>query len=430
LSAAKRGFHITLPGNLMGHSNVSEKAREDIDRARANIDVIGKSGLLVSMSFQGIDFELAPWLHETIAQYPSIDLLNITWSHSILDMVSPQQALWEVRQRVSNSPVTFFSEYASPNSDLIPEAFFVLAPHTFSYSTGYEREEQAAFLLDPQLGPDLMGVKAIRTKGNGKLGIVMNDFDDILNDRDAGFFAYQRDLSKLQAHMDLLKRKLDTTEGITSFPVDLESCFVGSACPLEVWPKYLEGLHQHDLIKYFVGIDRVIEEADGLAIEAPAPKRILGTKWTKHVVQCRYMAENLNTWPHGGYEHRLMGVAGVSDWYSGICTKIDSNRRKTILSARRADGSDTVIEIGYNQVVIDVAHAALDLVNQRHSFLRGESKKRPLPFDEYLANKLDPNTFTVYIGDYLLLAVFFLYVKLRRIINRKTTRSAVAFWLL
>ena len=379
----------------MGHSNVTEKTREDIDKARANIDVLGSSGLPVSMSFHGIDFELAPWLRETIARYSSIDLLNATWSHSIIDMVSPQQALWEVRQRVSDSRVTFFAEYASPSADLISDAFFVLAPHSFSYSTGYEREEQAAFLLDPQLGPDLMGVKAIRTKGSNKLGIVMNDFEDVLNDREAGFFAYQRDLSKLEAHMDLLKRKLDKTEGITSFPIDVESCFVGSAEPLEVWPRYLDALQHHDLLKYFVRIDQVIDEATSFAIDAPAPKRILGTKWTKHVVQCRYMAHNLNTLPHNEYEHRLMGVAGVSDWYSGICTKIDSGRRKTVLNARRANGSETTLEIGFNQTVIDVAHAALDLVNQRHSFLRGESKNRPLPFDEYLASKLDPDTFTV-----------------------------------
>ncbi|MEK7648822.1 MAG: hypothetical protein AAB400_02800 [Patescibacteria group bacterium] len=379
----------------MGHSNVSEEARADIERARANIDVIGSSGLLVSMSFQGIDFEWAPWLREAIAQYPSIDMLNATWSHSILDMISSQQALWEVRQRVSDSRVTFFSEYASPNADLIPDVFFVLAPHSFSYSTGYEREEQAAALLDPQLGPDLMGVKAIRTRGNGKLGIVMYDFESILNNKDAGFFAYQRDLGKLEAHMDLLKRKLDTTEGITSFPIDLESCFVGSAEPLEVWPRYLDALRKHDLDQYFLPIEEVIQEAEGLAIEAPAPKRILGTKWTKHVVQLKYAAQNINTWAYNEYEHRLMGVAGVSDWYSGICTKIDSSRRKTILSAKRVDGSDSSLEIGYNQPLIDVAHAALDLVNKRHSYLRGESKDRPLPFDKYLAEKLDSSTFTV-----------------------------------
>lgn len=391
-----RGFYLTLPGNLMGHSNVSEEAREDIEKAKANIDVIGSSGLPVSMSFQGIDFEWAPWLRDTLAQYPSIDLLNATWSHSILDMVSPQQALWEVRQRVSNSRATFFSEYASPKSDFIPDVFFVLAPHSFSYSAGYEREEQAAALLDPQLGPDLMGVKAIRTKGDRpKLGIVMNAFDGILNDRDAGFFAYQRDLGKLEAHMDLLKRHLDATEGITPFPIDLESCFVGSACSLEIWPRYLEALRRHDLDQYFVSTKEVIREAEVLAIEAPAPKRILGTKWTKHVVQCQYMARNINTWPYNEYEHRLLGVAGVSDWYSGICTKIDSSRRKTILSAKRSDGSETTIEIGYNQALIDVAHAALDLVNKRHSYLRGESRERPLPFDEYLAKHCDTSTFTV-----------------------------------
>lgn len=395
MSAAKRGFHLTLPANLMGHSNVSEEMREDIEKAKANIDVIGLSGLPVSMSFQGIDFEWAPWLRETLAQYPSIDLLNATWSHSILDMVSSQQALWEVRQRVSNSRVTFFAEYASPASDLIPGAFFVLAPHSFSYSTGYQREEQAAALLDPQLGPDLMGVKAIRTKGNGKLGIVMNAFDGILNDRDAGFFAYQRDLSKLEAHMDLLKHHLDSTEGITPFPIDLESCFVGSACSLEVWPRYLDALDRHDLIKHFVSIEEVLEEAEGCAIEAPVPKRILGTKWTKHTVQLKYGARNMNTWAHSEYENRLLGVAGVSDWYSGVCTKIDSSRRKTILSAKKVDGSNTTIEIGYNQAVIDIAHAALDLVNQRHSYLRGESRERPLPFDEYLAKKLGNQTFTV-----------------------------------
>lgn len=391
-----RGFHLTLPGNFAGHSNVSESARGGIEKAKANIDVIGSSGLPISMSFQGIDFEWAPWLSETIAQYPSITLLNSTWSHTILDMTNSQQALWEVRQRISDSRVTFFSEYAAPSADLIPDAFFVLAPHSFSYSMGYEREEQAALLLDPQLGPDLMNVKAIRTKGDRpKLGIVMNDFDEILNDRDAGFLVYQRDLSKLEAHMELLKRKLDSTKGITCIPVDLESCFVGSVEPLEVWPRFLDALYAHDLAKHFVGVDAVLSEAESMAIEAPVPKRILGTKWTKHVVQCRYMAKNMGVWANNEYEHRLLGVAGISDWYSSICTKIDSSRRRTVLPAKRLDSSEATVEIGYNQAVIDVAHLALDLVERRHSYLRGETKKRPLPFDEELKEKLNPSSFTV-----------------------------------
>ncbi len=86
-------IHLALVGNAF-HSATPKKKWPQLEAEKLGLEVIGESGLPVSTSFQGIDFEIFPWLKSTLVQHPSIECVSATYGHSFIPLMHPVQQKW------------------------------------------------------------------------------------------------------------------------------------------------------------------------------------------------------------------------------------------------------------------------------------------------------------------------------------------------
>jgi len=365
-------IHLTLPGNAT-HSNVSPKKWEEIDRNHAGLDAIGRSGVPVSVSYQGIDYELWPWLTDTLTRYPSLEVIDAPYSHAFLPLMHPKQQRWEISQNVVQHPVSFFAEFYSPSAEFIKNAFFVLATQTVAYSVGFEEDTRERAMLPAPLyvGENIEKLDVIQY--GGKIGLVMRGFEPILQ----AFFAFQRDpvtpregALPLDILLNTIEDTVTSNDGVIIMPLDIEAPFVGSLGGAEVWGVLFNGIQERNLTRHFISLSGVLEELRPKAELTRRPHRILGTKWSKYEIQMRYLARVGSFVPHNEREHRMLALAATSDVLSGLCTKIDRQKKKTVLSARDFDGREGSVEIGYNQEVVDVGFAALHALQDKQSLVQ------------------------------------------------------------
>jgi len=348
-------IHLTLSGNSF-HSNVTPERWRQMFKEKAGIEAIVASEVPVSMSYQRIDFEIMPWLKETLESkdsYSCVELLRAPYSHSLLPLMHPRQGEWEMRRGYATFNVFcwFFPEFYVPEGELFHRyafSFFVLGSNSVVYSEG---EHPGAMVLRNNI-----------TKHNaigyaGKIGLVMRE-PNFLKE----FFTFQRELSE-QSLETLLKAiekiAMETPEDYVCItPIDIEAPYVGSWGGALVWERFFNGIKQSGLSKHFISVREAERMLEPQAVKIGRPHRELGQKWLKYEAQFRHMAWLANYVPDTEREHKILALAATSDVLSGLETKISQLKGPRILQAKDSNGNAKEITIGFNQDVIDACMAA------------------------------------------------------------------------
>lgn len=341
---------LMMPGNTL-HSNVFPEAWERIDAAHAGIPVIGMSGVPVSISYQTMDYHLLPWLRDELANHPSIEVINAPFSHALIPLLQPRHQQWQMANGAHQlHPVSFFTEFYSPEEQFIPDAFLVLASQTVAYSVTSD-----ATVPQVYVDPDIARHDAILY--GGKLGLVMKGFEPIL----AAFFTWQRDPGnriKLDALFTAIVETAEKTDGIIMWPIDIEAPWVGSLVGERIWETFFSEIVSRGLTGLFTTLNQALEELRPLAHESRRPHRALGAKWLKWELQFLEMARLSQIKPRSDREHMILSLAAASDLLSGLCSKIDESQRRIVLNATDMDGHPGTVQIGWSQPVVEACFAA------------------------------------------------------------------------
>lgn len=358
-----------VPGNSK-HSNNLPPGFEAMYSSKAGLDAIGSSGVPVAVSYQGIDYKILPWLRETLAKYPSIQVVNAPHSHALLPLLNEKMQAWELSQRIPGSlPVTFYPEFYAPETRIMPtDFFFVLGGASHLYSACWYSDQDAEDVSVQKL-PDSPAISV-----DGKTGIILRDadFGPLLKQ----FFAFQRDpFGSVQPGMTNLKSLMqeirrigdDPSDGVVVIPIDIEAPWVGSAWGVKIWEIFFSAIVDEGLKDVFVPLSSQLDYFRRSAVTSLRPHRIL-TKWTAFEIQMKYMSRVFGLRPYNEKEMVLASIAGCSDILSAWERKIVEANKPIVLSGVDPNGNKVMLPISYSQDVITVQTACLRAVLDGISF--------------------------------------------------------------
>lgn len=355
------------PGNGL-HSNVQSEKWEQMDTEHAGLDIIGQSGVPVTVSYQGIDFELLPWLRETIAKHPNIQLTNATHSHCLIPFCGSVMASWQTAKVFGDTPITFFAEYYAPSEEHIPTEFFLfLEGMSYPYSDFTSSEKR-----DVEVGS--FG-NAPSIKYGGKIGINMREslFMPFLS----AFQRFQRDpftadeTTKGKHPLDYLLDQVEAIgngKNIVVCPLDIEAPYVGSKFGAKIYQMFFDGVIRRGLSGVFAHLSDYLDYFRDNAVPSKRPHRIL-PKWCNYEVQVKYLMALAATNPRSEREKILHSIASGSDILSAWERKIGESKKAIVLNGRDEAGNEVKLPISYSQQVIDVQDAARRALVERRSYL-------------------------------------------------------------
>jgi hypothetical protein len=381
---------LVLPGNTF-HSNILPNRWAEMFRTKVGLEAIGASEVPVSVSYQGIDYEVLPWLQETFDRFPSIEVLNAPHGHGLIPLMPKKLQAWEASRRIGTSDCTFFPEFYAPQPQMIPTKYFlVLENASYLYS--------ACAMEDLATDINIQSITETPLAFNceGKIGIVMDGlkFKNLLD----AFFRFQRDpvtVDESSSGKNPLENLLDQVEKIGASgqtvvcPIDIEAPFVGSALGATVWELFFQGVKRRGLEKIFVKLSDTFEEMEEKAVPAPVPERIL-TKWTSFRVQVNYLIGLAKFQP---VDNTLFSIAYCSDILSAFERKIGDGKKPIVLKGRNLANESVNLPISFSQDVIDVQLAAVSALLGKERFSRRLAKLSQTAFvskmkEFALANRL------------------------------------------
>lgn len=346
---------LFLPGNIM-HSFLLGERWQKMYNEQAGLNAIGASGIPVIISHQGIEYELCPFLMDVHRKYSNISIANASYSHALLPFMSPSQCRWETRACAGNLPITFFSEFYSPESDFIPtEFFFFLRNQTCSYSMmfGVEHKGRASDLEVDQILP----TGTISVRYNHHIGIVLEGFDKF----NPAWFAFtaipnKENLEKLIREFEAL---IADPRKVVVVPMDLEQPYVGSVVGEQIWTIFFDELKKRGLADNIVDIRFFLDEFRNSAVPIRRPHRIL-TKWTSHLVQIHYIQRMARLKPRTEKERLLFALASASDLLSSWNRFVmSSNKEPMTILCKDLQGREFIMPQGHNKSLQEGCLAAL-----------------------------------------------------------------------
>jgi len=374
MSKAEGKLIFHLPGNT-DHSDLLSDSWKKMDEERAGLDVIGASGIPVTVSYQGKDYETLPWLKETLAKYPSISVMNAPNSHALIPRCEEKMIRWETKNIIGNIPVTFFAEFYAPYEYFIPTKFFTFLDSMFyPYSNFTENNVD-----DIQISklPDAPSIKI-----GDKIGIMMKEklFGPFLN----AWFRFQRDpvtiddSSNSKLPLDNLLDKVEDIKksgNIVVCPLDIETVYIGSILGKKAYELFFNGVKARGLEDVFAPITAYLGYFESEAKPSKHPHRIL-SKWNVFDVQDRYSRSLSTIHPRNERECKLLSIASGSDILSAWGRKLGEEKKKQILDGRDLNGHSVKLPITFSQDVIEVLRAAKEALVKRTSY---EQFLRKLP---------------------------------------------------
>lgn len=361
---------LNLPGNAF-HSNLLADRWEEMFQSKVGLDAIGVSGVPVAISYQGIDYKIMPWLAETLAKYPSIEVLNAPHSHALIPLQTEEMEKWEMKDIIPGSiPMTFFPEFYAPTERFIPTEFFwVLEGASYLYSACCENSEDVTVETLPN---------APAIQHGSKIGVIMRDadFGPILK----AFFRFQRDPLTISEDTNgklPLDNVLDEIERVSQMPddtiiivpIDIEAPFIGSAWGAKIWEMFFQGIVDRGLKDVFIPLSTALDTFRAKAVKSRRPHRIL-TKWTSYEVQVRYLMRvaGLTTNNETDDDMILASIASCSDILSAWERKIAEGKKAIILAGKNRQGDNVELPVSYNQDIITVQSAALRALSEGIEF--------------------------------------------------------------
>lgn len=358
---------LVLPGNTF-HSNVLPKRWEQMDAEHAGLDIIGQSGVPVTVSYQDIDFDLLPWLDETIGKYENIELLNSTHSHCLMPFNGSAMSKWQTKKIFGDVDATFFAEFYAPSEGYIPTKFFLfLEGMSYPYSN-FSSES----VSDMEVGK-IGGAPAI--KYGSKIGIVMKDglFSPFL----LAFQRFQRNpfaADESTKGKDPLVYLLDQIEAIGNgndivvCPLDIEAPYIGSAFGAKIYQMFFDGVAKRGLSGVFAHLSDYLGYFEQNAVPSKRPHRIL-PKWCSYEVQVKYLMSLAIIKPKTEREKILHSIASASDILSAWERKIGESKKIIALNGCDEQGGEVKLPISFTQDVIDVQDAARVALQERQNYL-------------------------------------------------------------
>jgi len=346
---------LFLPGNVMHSFLLGDRWQKMYDE-QVGLNAIGASNIPVVISHQGIEYELCPFLLDIHRKYPNILVANAPYSHALLPFVSPKQCKWETRTLTGALPITFFSEFYSPESDFIPtEFFFFLRSQTCSYSMifGVKYKEGVSDLEVDQMLPS----KTISVRYNNRIGIVLEGFDKF----NLAWFAFtsipnQENLNKVIREFEIL---VADPRKVVVVPMDLEQPYVGSVTGEKIWTIFFDELKRKGLADNIVDIRYFLNEFRESAVPIRRPHRIL-TKWTSHLVQIHYLQRLARLKPITEKERIIYALASASDLLSSWNRFVmSSNKEPMTILCKDLQGNEFIMSQDHNKPLQEACLAAL-----------------------------------------------------------------------
>lgn len=357
---------LLLPGNTF-HSNLLPERWEQMDTEHAGLDVIGQSGVPITVSYQGIDFELLPWLGETIGKYRNIQLLNATHSHCLMPFNDSAMSKWQTGKVFGDVKATFFAEFYAPSEEYIPTKFFpFLEGMTYPYSN-FSSESVSDMEVEQFSG-------APSIKYGSKIGIAMKDglFSPFLS----AFQRFQRNpftADESTKGKDPLEHLLDQAEAIGNgenivvCPLDIEAPYIGSALGAKVYQMFFDAVARRRLGGVFAHLSDYFEYFEENAVPSKRPHRIL-QKWCVYEVQVKYLMSLAAANPKSEWERVIHSIASASDILSAWERKISESKKAIVLNGCDEQGREVKLPISFNQDVIDVQDAARIALQERRNY--------------------------------------------------------------
>lgn len=355
---------LVLPGNSL-HSNVLKEGWNMMYEEKAGLDVIGNSGIPVTVSYQGMDYQILPWLKETLGKHSCIDVMNAPHSHSLIPLCGEKMIQWETKNVIGNIPVTFFPEFYAPKAHFIPTKFFIfIEGMTYSYSHFATTDD-----VESETLPNAPSIKI-----GDKIGVMMKEklFKGFLS----AWFRFQRDpvsIDQSSNNKQPLEHLLDQVEKIGESgevvvcPLDIETVYIGSCLGKKAYELFFQGVKNRGLESVFARLSDNLDYFKAKAEPSKHPHRIL-TKWMTYEVQAKYLISLAKITPKNEKEAILLSIASCSDIYSAWERKVGEAQKKIMLSGRDLAGNEKRLPISYNQDIIDVQHAAKQALQEKTSY--------------------------------------------------------------
>ncbi len=356
---------LYLPANTF-HSFLREDRWGRMSTERMGLCEIGKSGIPVTVSHQGIDYELCPYLEELLRQYASnIEVAGAPYGHPLLPLFENGQTKYvgfetAYRARVSTLPVTFFPEFATPGERFIPTRFFfVLKNQTVSYSMTVGVGKAAAdwdLVVDPL-------PRSCAVRFGKKIGLVLDGYEGFLKT----WFAYAAvpTQTNLEALMEQFAAMANDPRPFIIVPLDLEQPYVGSALGAHLWTLFFDELKERGLDRHIVPLSSILGDVEGIQDKLPSirqPERVYA-KWTIHRAQLNHLDRLKRLAPANGREFLLYSLAGGSDFLSS-CNRhvLQSRGASPSVTCQDLEGNKVIMSQGPNLHLQEVSLAAWDVL--------------------------------------------------------------------
>jgi len=348
---------LVIPGNAL-HSFLLGERWDKMFREELGLNAIGRSGVPVTVSHQGLDYELFPFLPDVLARYPSISVANAQYGHSLMQFVPDKQQKWEVAKKHGNVPVTFFSEFYAPEAAFMPtEFFFHLKAQTFSYSFMFGvKDAKDAEVLGQPIPADAISINYL-----GRIGLVMDGFEKF----NKAWFAFAADPSpnKLESLMTEFTALTQNPKPYIVLPMDLEQPYVGSLLGERLWTLFFDELKRRGLAEHIAPVTEMLELARAKAVPIKRPHRIL-TKWTVHAIQIAHLQRIARLDPKQG--RRLYALASASDLLSSWNRFVlSSNQPAAGIVCRDLEGNERTLLQGHNKPLQEACLAACNVLEYK-----------------------------------------------------------------
>lgn len=352
-----------LSGNFC-HSDVLESNWNQLYDDRAGLDVIGTSGVKVNVSYQGIDYKIAPWLKETLDSHKTIEVLNAPFSHALIPYYNTEMIKWELKDVIGNVPVSFLPEFCSP-SHSIPTKF-TLFMQGVSYECSSFNEAQSAVIRSNY--PDVPAIKVA-----DKIGIIMKPvlYQPFLG----AWYRFQRDpvtISEDTFGKSPLEHLLDQIETIANSgqivvcPLDIEAPYIGSVLGKKAYELFLSGVKARGLEEVFAHFSEYIEYFEVNAVRGRYEERRL-TKWMTQPEQQKYMLSLARLSPRHENEFMKLSIASISDVLSAMGKRCEASDEVVTFNCCDLDGNRTHQPLLHNPDIIEVSMAARLAINKNLS---------------------------------------------------------------
>ncbi len=379
-----------LPGICLvinANTTHAEGTETSLDQAMSALGALVEAKIPFAFGACQIDYQLQPTL-EAVAEAPGVYRLTAPKTHLLLQHADKERAAYQL-EGLDPDTLLFPPEYSGPSENSLPEKGLFLVSAYRATGWSFDPEGEQPRIIQPVAGPPLAEHPAIKV--GGRTGIVMRGYEDLLYGPE-GYYEAQR---QPQTHIDIFLDHALHLVASRPWPMIMNIDFEGAYLWPDgdrFWQLFAAKLAKHELRKWILPMDRVIEWAAPRAIEAPMPK-IVTHKWVGLPDQDAFRADKIRLKPSwrklDDYELRVASIADTSDIPAAMRNRERLTSKRVVpFPAYGLDGVERQVIIEKrNDWLIDLGFECLRHLRRRQDYLAQRRKGRsdlavPMPFSE------------------------------------------------